>query len=382
MRILISSCPAHGHLLPMLPLARAAQQAGHQVALLSHPSVGGLAPFLPLLPAGPSVPETLAEVMRRSGVDARDVPIDESAENAQQGPIDFFVHARMDLGAEQALAAARDFAPDLVVADIADLYGPYVAAALGVPWAAHGASLPFNEQLARFFEAATIERFARENVHFTGPVAYLDPWPDLLLRPSDVYPAPRIPVRAQPHAGDGPVWQRPAHGERPTVLLTLGTVVEDPQALGGALDSLLELDVDVIVAPHAAGDLGGRTPDPQRVHVAGFVPMKDLLDSGVDVVVTAGGAGTVLSALSAGVPLVLLPLGLDKPMNADRVASVGAGTVVNAPGEIAPAVAEVLAHRHYAEAAARVADSVCSSRPAPAALDLLIETALTTRKSR
>lgn len=34
MRILISTWPAHGHLLPMLPLARAAQDAGHEVGVI------------------------------------------------------------------------------------------------------------------------------------------------------------------------------------------------------------------------------------------------------------------------------------------------------------------------------------------------------------
>src|SRR5262245_39511165 len=35
MRILFSTWPAHGHLLAMLPLARAAQRAGHQVVIAS-----------------------------------------------------------------------------------------------------------------------------------------------------------------------------------------------------------------------------------------------------------------------------------------------------------------------------------------------------------
>ena len=35
MRVLISTWPAHGHLLPILPLARAAQRAGHEVVVAS-----------------------------------------------------------------------------------------------------------------------------------------------------------------------------------------------------------------------------------------------------------------------------------------------------------------------------------------------------------
>src|SRR5690242_13981043 len=35
MRVLVSTWPAHGHLLPLLPLIRAAQQAGHEVVVAS-----------------------------------------------------------------------------------------------------------------------------------------------------------------------------------------------------------------------------------------------------------------------------------------------------------------------------------------------------------
>jgi UDP:flavonoid glycosyltransferase YjiC (YdhE family) len=35
MRILFSTVPAHGHLLPLLPLVRAAERAGHQVVVAS-----------------------------------------------------------------------------------------------------------------------------------------------------------------------------------------------------------------------------------------------------------------------------------------------------------------------------------------------------------
>ena len=148
-----------------------------------------------------------------------------------------------------------------------------------------------------------------------------------------MYPAERVPVRAEPHAGEGPAWTTLAftgREDRPLILVSLGTMVEDADVLTGILDSLAALDVNVIVAPHTEADLEGRPIDRTRVHVAGFVPMRDLLQ-GVVVVVSAAGAGTVLSALSAGLPMVLLPLGLDKPTNAARAAAVGGG-----PGGLRP----------------------------------------------
>jgi UDP:flavonoid glycosyltransferase YjiC (YdhE family) len=82
------------------------------------------------------------------------------------------------------------------------------------------------------------------------------------------------------------------------VLVNLGTVVDDPAAFAVILDSLSALDVNGIAAPHSAMHLMDRQVDSTRVHLAGFVPMKQLLE-GVDVVVSSAGAGSVLSALSA-----------------------------------------------------------------------------------
>jgi UDP:flavonoid glycosyltransferase YjiC (YdhE family) len=58
------------------------------------------------------------------------------------------------------------------------------------------------------------------------------------------------------------------------------------------------------------------------VGAAGPRPARD-----ADVIVAHGGPGTTLGALAFGVPLVLIPLFADQPVNADRVASTGAALV-------------------------------------------------------
>ena len=54
-----------------------------------------------------------------------------------------------------------------------------------------------------------------------------------------------------------------------------------------------------------------------------------------DLMVSTAGDGTLLATLSAGLPSVLLPMGMDKPVNADRAAATGAEHVVAGPGEVA-----------------------------------------------
>ncbi|WP_249998644.1 TIGR03086 family metal-binding protein [Actinoplanes sp. M2I2] len=353
MRILFSSVPAYGHLLALLPLARAAVRAGHEVALLTHPSMGAAAPSLTLLAAGPSQAETLdgtaAEVL---------------------DPIEFFVERRIRPGAADAVTAARRFGPDLVVADHVDYLGQYAAAVLGVPWAAHGSTLPLVEPLAAVFAERAGASFRELGVEPARPVAYLDPWPDSLLRSTDSYPADRIPVRPEPHTGDGPAWLPPRFdADRPLVLVSLGTVVDDPALLRTVVAQIAAYDVNVLVAPQAAGDL-----DSDRVRTAGFVPMRDLLAVS-DLVVSAGGAGTVLSTLGAGLPSVLLPLGLDKPVNAERAAATGAAYVVSGPDQIGPAVDKLL-RDDAARAAAQTVAAGIAAMPSPAdALESLLRRA-------
>jgi UDP:flavonoid glycosyltransferase YjiC (YdhE family) len=366
MRILFSSTPAFGHLLPMLPLAAAAVRAGHETAVLTHPSMAATAAPMRLLPAGPSLGETLEDVGRRAEVD----PLTDMT----VGAVEFFVESRLNLGADGALAAAHTFRPDLVVADVVDYLGPLAAAAHGIAWAVHGGSLPPNEQLALALEQAATARFAQRGLALTPPVAYIDPWPDSLLRDADPYPAERIAIRPEPHLQEGERWSRPrfqGRQNRPLVLVTLGTLVDDPDALAAILGSLARLDVNVLVAPHSPTDLGDRRIDHSRVHLAGFVSMGRLLD-GVDVVVSAAGAGTVLAALSAARPMVLLPMGLDKPVNAERAAAAGAARIVESPDEIGGAVEQVLSDPAVAAGAARVATEIAGMNSADGVLELLL----------
>jgi UDP:flavonoid glycosyltransferase YjiC (YdhE family) len=369
MRILFTAVPALGHVIPLLPLARAAREAGHEVALQSHPSMGVAAPSVPLLPAGPSMAETLEDIVRRTGGD----PLDDMMGFA----VEFFVETRLNVGAEAALATAQGFRPDLIVAEMSDYLGQFAAAALGVPWAAHGATLPLIEPLAAQFGQRAITKYAEHGVAPSAAFGYVDPWPDRLIRPGDRYPAERIPVRPEPHQGEGSDWIQPSfpgRADRPTVLVTLGTVVDDPRILARIVTAVSALDVNVVVTTSSRDDLDLTQCDPARVHVVdGFVPLRDLLSS-ADLVVSAAGAGTVLSTLSVGLPMVLLPLGLDKPMNAERAAAVGTAYVVNDPDEMGGAVEKVLNDRTFRAAALRMAEEIRGMNTPERVLEILVTT--------
>ncbi|MFC6568812.1 glycosyltransferase [Actinoplanes utahensis] len=254
-----------------------------------------------------------------------------------------------------------------------DFLGQLVAAVRGVPYAVHGSTLPLAGPLATAFEKALEPRFREHGVTRTPPVAYLDPWPASLLRPTDEYPVTRIQVRAQPHsseAGPSPVPRFPGREGRPVVLVTLGTVVDDSTAIESIVGSLTPLDVNILVAPYSGDGLEEQDLPDAQVRSAAFVPMKDLLAVS-DLVVSTAGAGTVLATLSRGLPMVLLPMGLDKPVNAERAAA-GAALVVARPGQVGPAVAQVLADPSYAAASGAVAAQIAAANTPDAVLEMLL----------
>ena len=102
---------------------------------------------------------------------------------------------------------------------------------------------------------------------------------------------------------------------------------------------------------------------PAHVRVERFLPQSELLAS-CDAVVSHAGSGTVIGALAYGVPLVLLPMGADQPLNADRCESLGVARVLDASlctsAEVREAVQDVLVDPSYRSAAGRLGEEAAA----------------------
>lgn len=122
-----------------------------------------------------------------------------------------------------------------------------------------------------------------------------------------------------------------------------------------------DIDIRVTLGPRVKAD--DFEVDSPRVEFVGFTPLAELLPD-ADVVLTVGGAGTLLGALSAGIPLVMTPLGADQPHFSSRAAAAGAGIAFELgqanPGGVAEAVATVLREPNYREAARKVAAEIAN----------------------
>ena len=111
------------------------------------------------------------------------------------------------------------------------------------------------------------------------------------------------------------------------------------------------------------------------MHVERYVP-QTLLFPRCALVVSHGGSGTIMTTLTNGLPMVVVPIAADQPENAERCAALGVARVVNV-AEMSPACArravlDVLGEPSYRRAAAALRDEI-EALPGPDVAVALLE---------
>jgi MGT family glycosyltransferase len=164
---------------------------------------------------------------------------------------------------------------------------------------------------------------------------------------------------------DDPTWAEatswtPPQGTEPLVLVAMSSTFQNQVGcLQRVIDALATLPVRVVVTTGPAIDPAALQRTPNATVVAS-APHGQVLEH-ASVVVTHGGHGTVMKALVAGVPMIVLPHGRDQTDTAVRVAVRGAGITLKrtAGGRtIHTAVRTVLQNRSYAAAARQLGVSI------------------------
>jgi MGT family glycosyltransferase len=167
-------------------------------------------------------------------------------------------------------------------------------------------------------------------------------------------------------------WDDP--GGRPLVLVALSSTVmsHEQELLQRAADALGRLPVRGLVTTGPAVD-PAVIRAPANVSVRRWVRHADVLPS-CSAVLTHGGHGTVIKALTAGVPLVIAPLGRDQPDNAARVVHAGAGLRLSKKAGVPAlrdAIGRVLDEPRYRSAARRMAATLAAERDEDLVVDEL-----------
>jgi MGT family glycosyltransferase len=174
-----------------------------------------------------------------------------------------------------------------------------------------------------------------------------------------------------------PEWLMNRTSQRPLIHVTEATIhVKDPLLLRASAAAFRDMDVDVVMTCGTHRDpatlpLGTLPP---HIRVERYVPHNYLMPR-CSAMVTMGGAGTVMSTLAAGVPLVVVPTDWDKPENAQRVVESGVGLRIDpdqcTPERLRRAVERLLTERSFRDNARRMADALARYGGAARAAELI-----------
>ncbi len=173
-----------------------------------------------------------------------------------------------------------------------------------------------------------------------------------------------------------PAWatgDAPVRGDAPLIIVSLSTTYQQHEGLlQRVIDALTPLPARVVVTLGPSLDSARFRAPPSVTLLAHASHTKLFADARL--VVTHGGHGTVIRALAAGVPLVVLPLGRDQADNAARVVHAGAGVRLSSRASvdvIRTAVARALADSALREGARAMAVAMSEERNGDAAVEAL-----------
>jgi UDP:flavonoid glycosyltransferase YjiC (YdhE family) len=407
--VLIASVPIHGHVGPLLGIARTLVERGDRVRFLTGARFAGLvtatgAEHIPLPPEADyddrlDWDEVYPERARLSGPraaahDIEHIMIRPAAAQRAGVLAAHAVEPADVLLAEPAFAGAAFLVedpaadrPPIVMCGVLPLMivsrdtAPFALGLKPLPGPmGHVRNALLTKLLDRLVYAGAKKLADDINTEIHGrplPFAPFD-WPrhaDAAVQftvPEFEYPRSDAPANlyfAGPLSATGstapiPDWWEDMDGTRPVVHVTQGTIANKDftQLVGPALEALAGEDVLVVVAT------GGRPLDelpplPDNARAAVFLPYDDLLPR-ADVFVTNGGYGGVQYALRYGVPVVATGGKEDKPEVGARIEWSGVGQRFRAeqvrPAQLRGAVRAVLNDDRYRTAARAMADRMAT----------------------
>jgi UDP:flavonoid glycosyltransferase YjiC (YdhE family) len=372
LRILFTFIAGSGHFRPLIPLARAAQAAGHTVAV-----AGASRRQAEIAAAGFTGFATRASPPTPGGEPAGDQNSLETPDPRREQL--WLAEGFARRGAARHVTSITEIAgrwrPDVLVRDEVDFGTAIVAELLGIPCATvsvlAAGGLLLKELVAQPLHELRTECGLPADPQLTMldgglvlapyPPSYRDPAFPLPPHAFSYRPQAAIPLRS------------PA--DPPTVYFTLGTVRTATDLYNRVLAGLRDLPVNAVLTVGDRFDPAELEPQPDRIRIERFVPQEELLPQ-CDLVVSHGGSGSVLGALAHGLPAVLAPMSADQPSNARRCVELGTARVLDpvlaTPEDVRNAVSEVLADQAYRHAAERI-QAEYNALPGPEEAVTLIE---------
>lgn len=373
MRILFTSSSGIGHVQPIIPLALSSRAQGHDVMFATaHDSCDMIrSTGIATIAAGLTAPERMGKYRQR---------FPESVQLVGSAlPDHMFSHMFGEVAAPpmyaELVGPVRDWQPDVIVCDAAELAGSIVAASLGVPNVTHsyGAAIPAHRvEAAASFLADVWSANGLEPRPFCGCYdhLYIDIYP-ASMQPGDLSRLGRI-IRRRPESVD----QMPGHQnssaldgflqraqhDTPLVYVTFGTVFNFNEAFHAVVTATQSFQALFVVTVGPNGDPSAFGSLPDNVLIERNIPQSVTLDH-CTAVISHGGSGTMLASLSRDLPQLCIPQGADQYANAAACSAAGAGIAMtdNVTSEsISTTLAQVITNPAFRDAANKVATEIAA----------------------
>ena len=365
MNVIFTAVPGHGHINPMVPLARALAARGHRVTFVTGAEMQERVVQLGFacVAAGPTLEQMQATALADPGV--------RSFLATEPWKVAAAIFATRGRGVLADLDGV-DLAPDVVVHDAYELAGPVLAARAGVAWVTHGLGPRWPSFLEDRVGTLVGDLWGGGGAPPRGGIghhAYVEICPPAVRSDDSVGTDPTIESRSIP-------LDEPPHpaaialpAGRRRIYATLGTFSNaEPAPFRSLLDALAGVDAGAILTVGDRIDRQALGPVPDNVVVERYVPQAQVL-AGCDLAVCHGGSGTMLAALGRAVPVVIVPQGADQFRNAPFWARSGAAVVVPAPELSAATIEDALAERNLRSAASSTARAIAAMPSVEAAAD-------------
>ncbi|MDP9073811.1 MAG: glycosyltransferase [Actinomycetota bacterium] len=329
-KVLCSCLPGSGHFLPMLPLAQALADAGHDVRFATAadfcPSIAkrGFGTF--------SAGMSLAQQLEEAGQRYPEAQLAPGKQRFETFVPQMLAGVAAPSRAEDVVSVIGEWRPDVVVHDETEFGAPVAAAKFGIPYADQSVGILRPLAMARLAGQVLAPLWRKYDVDLGSygglfRYLYLDVCPPSLQSKEidQVGVAHRAHNLSAGTAADGatPEWIG-ALPKRPTVYVSLGTIFNrDKSVFAAILEGLRDEQLNVIVTVGNNNDPADLGPQPGHVHVERFIPQALILPH-CDVVINQGGTA-ILDILGHGLPVLVLPQGANQFHNAEACVTSGVG---------------------------------------------------------
>lgn len=336
MRVLITLQPGSGHFNPLAPIGQALQAEGHEVLVACSQSFIPRVERenLPVVAAGVDWLENEPELAFPEVEDMTTI-------EKELFLVEIFTDITANHMAHDLMTIAKDWQPDIIVRDNFEYGACIVGEVLDIPHIPVDMELfiphyvtkkGMESQLAYLRSAYNLPPYpAMEMLTRYGYISYIPPSYQI---PEYAFPDNTINLRPdflQAYGNDPlPSWfhQLP---DQPNIYASMGTTFNRvPSIFKTIIDGLADLPLNLIITVGPNQDPQQFAPFPRNVHIERFIPQTALMPHTAGIICN-GGVGTIMIALTAGIPIIVVPLSGHLRLHSQRCNQLNVGQSLKLP---------------------------------------------------